>query len=62
MDYDTQTYFPIERDPYGVPDQHFTYADGVSRAGVNGDQFKALRAANMLKVQSAKHARSSHTG
>ena len=61
MDYDQPAEFPIERDPYAVPSNHFTYASGVSRAAVNGEKWKKLRALNMLAVESAKHTRASHT-
>jgi hypothetical protein len=57
MDYDPRN--PFERDD--PPEDHFTFADGVSRAGVNGDRFKTLRAENLRRVQSAKHCRHSHT-
>lgn len=58
MDYD-RNHRPIERDE--APTDHFTYADGVSRAEVNGDQYKKLRADNFLKIQTAKHVRQSRT-
>lgn len=57
MDYEPRNHF--ERDE--APTDHFTYADGVSRAEVNGDQYKKLRADNMLAVSKAKHCRRSHT-
>lgn len=60
MLYDRNDYpiWPERDDP---PEDHFTFADGVSRAEVNGDAFKALRQENLRRVQSAKHARQSHT-
>lgn len=60
MDYDRND-FPIERYPDSAPDQHFTYADGVSRAERNGAAFKALRQENLRRTQAAKHSRQSHT-
>jgi hypothetical protein len=60
MDYDTND-FPIERDPYAPPDQHFTFADGVSRAAINGEKWKELGRENARRQLAAKHSRRSHT-
>lgn len=60
MDYDTND-FPIERNPDEAPSQHFTYADGVSRAKVNGPTYQAIRRENLRRTQAAKHSRQSHT-
>jgi hypothetical protein len=57
MDYDPRN--PFERDD--PPEDHFTFADGVSRAGVNGQVYKDLRTKNLAAVQKARHCRSSHT-
>ena len=57
MDYEPRNHF--ERDE--APTDHFTYADGVSRAEVNGAEFKALRLENLRRAQAAKHCRQSHT-
>jgi hypothetical protein len=58
MDYEPRN-FNFERDE--APSDHFTFADGVSRAEVNGQAFKVLRLENFRRVQSAKHSRQSHT-
>lgn len=60
MDYD-QNEFPIDRYPDQVPDDHFTYAAGVSAAKANGPRYQALRRENLRRTQTSKHARASHT-
>ena len=58
MDYDTSD-FPIEREPYAVPDQHITYASGVSGSRLKGEKWRALRRENIRRQETSKHARQS---
>lgn len=60
MDYDRND-FPIERDPFAAPVDHFTYAAGASQAKVNGAVYQELRRENLRRTQAAKHSRQSHT-
>jgi hypothetical protein len=58
MDYEPVD-FPIEREPYAVPDQHITYQCGVSMSRLKGEKWLALRAENLRRQQAAKHVRQS---
>ena len=58
MDYEPRS-FPIERDE--APSDHYTYADGVSRAGINGAVYKELWRENKRRTEASKHCRQSHT-
>ena len=58
MDYEPRS-FPIERDE--APSDHYTYADGVSRAGTNGAVYKELWRENKRRTEASKHCRQSHT-
>jgi hypothetical protein len=60
MDQDTPLNFPIERDPYALPEHHFTYDDGMSRASENGEKWKALGVENARRQLRARHCRQSH--
>jgi hypothetical protein len=60
MDYDTDQ-FPIERDPYAAPEDHVSVSAGVSRGGVNGAEYQALRRENLRRVSAAKHCRQART-